>query len=128
MPAQTVNPSELISRFLLKDDLRPDKTTIKPGAFMPPASNLRLSVFRVDTLFEDQIWAIATEKVEPHRGPVIGRGDLSAAQITENKLKVAPDADATSRHSNVVDWPADRDERATIAKRLAALASPAKLR
>jgi hypothetical protein len=43
-------------------------------------------------------------------------------------LNVSPDVDPTSRHANIVDWPEDRDERATIAKELAADAYPAKMR
>jgi hypothetical protein len=43
-------------------------------------------------------------------------------------LRVAPDTDPISRHANIVDWPIDRDERATIAKELAADAYPAKMR
>lgn len=129
MPDHAVDPTETVSRFLFKDDMRPDETTVKPRAFMPPASNLKLSVFRIYSLLETQIWALAAEKVEPVRGiVVVGRGDLSVAQIAENKLRVAPDSDPTSRHADIVEWPENRELRATIAQELAALASPAKKR
>lgn len=122
-----VDPSEPVSRFLLKGDMRPDGKTIKYSAFMPPP-NLRLSVFLVSNLSDQQIWALAVEKVEPARGPVIGRGNLSVSQVVARRLNVSPDVDPTSRHANIVDWPEDRDERATIAKELAADAYPAKMR
>lgn len=127
MSEPVIGVSETVSRFLLKDDLRPDKKTIKHTAFMPP-SHLRHSVFRVSGLSDQQIWVLAVEKVEPARGPVVGRGDLEVAQIVARRLKVSPDVDPASRHANIVDWPLARDERATIAKDLAADASPAKIR
>lgn len=127
MPEPVLDVSETVSRFLLKDDLRPDKKTIKYTAFMPP-SHLRHSVFRVSGLSDQQIWVLAVEKVEPARGHVIGRGDLEVSQIVARRLRVLPDADPVSRHANIVDWPTDRDERATIAKDLAAEAYPAKIR
>lgn len=126
MPDEAVDPLETVSRFLLGGDIRP-AGAVKYTAFIPPP-NLRLSVFRVYELSEQQIWALATEKVEPTRGPVIGRGDVSVAQITECKLTVASDEESTSRHADLVSWPEDRDLRVTIAKELAALASPAKKR
>ncbi len=128
MPEPVVDPSETVSRFLLKDDLRPDRETIKHSAFMPPSSNPELSVFRVSDLSDQQIWALAAEKVEPARGHIIGRGDLLVSQVVAMKLTVSPDIDLVSRHANIAGWPADRDLRATIAKDLAALASPAKNR
>jgi hypothetical protein len=122
-----VNPSEPVSRFLLKGDVRPDGKTIKHSAFMPPPT-LRLSVFLVSNLSDQQIWELAVENVEPARGTVIGRGNLSVSQVVARRLKVSSDVDPTSRHANIIDWPEDRDERATIAKDLAADAYPAKMR
>jgi hypothetical protein len=127
MSETLVTPSEPVSRFLLKKELRPDGVTIRYEAFMP-SSNLRHSVFRISGLSDEQIWIVAVEKVEPYRGTVVGRGDLTVTQIAARRLKVSPDADPTSRHANIVGWPEDRNERATIAKDLAALASPAKRR
>ena len=95
---------------------------------MPSASNLKISVFRIYDLSEESIWALAVEKVEPHRGPVIGRGDLTVAVITQENLQVAPDKDSASRHADIVGWSDDRNARATIAKVLAAKASPFKKR
>lgn len=128
MPGQSVQPSENVSRFLIEGDIRVKDDSIRRRAFLPSASNLEISVFRIYTLSEGQIWALAVEKVEPHRGPVIGRGDLSVDKIIENKLDVVPDMDCASRHANIVGWSQDRDLRATIAMELARLASPAKKR
>lgn len=128
MSDPNVDPSETLSRFLVNGDIRASDNTIRHGAFLPPASNLKLSVFRVYNFSDGQIWALAAEKVEPARGPVIGRGDLSVAKIIENKLKVMPDKDPASRHADIVEWPDNRDLRATIAKVLAAHASPPRKR
>lgn len=120
-----LDPSEIVSRFLLEGQIRKSDTTVRHEAFLPSESNLKISVFRLSSLSDQQIWAVAAEKVEPTRGPVIGRGNLSVDQIVENKLKVRPDAIPNSNHADIVEWPDERSLRATIAKALAALASPA---
>lgn len=128
MSGPVIDPSETVSRYLFKDDIRSD-ATIRHQAFLPSSSNPKLSVFRIFGLSDQEIWTLAVEKVETIRTKrVIARGDLSIAQVTDRQLVVQPDADPTSRHANIVDWPADRDERATLAKDLAALASSAKRR
>lgn len=128
MPAQSVDPSETVSRFLIKGDIRVQDNAIRHTAFLPPASNLEVSVFRIYELSEQAIWALAVEHVEPSRGRVIGRGDLAVSTIVEESLRVTPDQDPASRHADIVNWPEDRDARATIAKVLAAKASPPKKR
>jgi hypothetical protein len=132
MPGQSVDPSENVSRFLFKGDIRVPDDVIKHAAFLPPASTLEVSVFRTSELSEQAIWTLAVEQVEPERshvkGPVIGRGDLTVSTITEEQLRVRPDQDPASRHADIVNWPKDRDARATIAMVLAAKASPAKKR
>jgi len=128
MPGQSVDPSENVSRFLVKGDMRAQDNVIKPTVFFPSASNLEVSVFRIYDLSEQSIWALAIENVEPSRGPVIGRGDLTVSTIIEESLRVTPDQDPASRHADIVSWPEDRAARATIAKVLAAKASPPKKR
>ncbi len=127
MPPNAVDPHEVTSRFLIDGQVRAENKEVKYPAFIPPKS-LRLSIFRTSTLIEQEIWDLAVEKVEPSRGLVIGRGELTVFAIAEEKLQVAPDEDPNSRHADVVGWPIDRDARATIAKALAAKASPAKMR
>jgi hypothetical protein len=128
MPEPSVGPSETISRFLRKKkDLRPDGRSIKYSAFSPPSS-LKLSVFRIEGLSEPEVWNLAVEKVEPSRGPVIGRGDLSHSQIIQNKLALSPDGEETSRHADITGWPEDHGQRNAVAMVLATLASPATMR
>ena len=127
MPPNAVDPHEVTSRFLIDGQVRAENKEVKYPAFIPPKS-LKLSIFRISTLIEQEIWDLAVEKVEPSRGLVIGRGELTVFAIAEEKLQVAPDEDPNSRHADVVGWPIDRDARATIAKALAAKASPAKMR
>ena len=127
MLPNAVDPHEVTSRFLIDGQVRAENKEVKYPAFIPPKS-LRLSIFRTSTLIEQEIWDLAVEKVEPSRGLVIGRGELTVFAIAEEKLQVAPDEDPNSRHADVVGWPIDRDARATIAKALAAKASPAKMR
>lgn len=127
MPPHAVDPHQVTSRFLIDGQVRAENKEVKYPAFIPPKS-LRLSIFRTSNLIEQEIWDLAVEKVEPSRGPVIGRGELTVFAIAEEKLQVAPDEDPNSRHADVMGWPIDRDARATIAKALAAKASPAKMR
>lgn len=128
MPGQSLQHSENVSRFLIEGDIRAKDKSIRHGAFLPSASNLKISVFRTYELSAESIWALVVEKVEPRRGPVIGRGDLSVETIIENNLQAAPDKDPLSRHADIVGWPEDRNLRSTIAMDLARLASPAKKR
>lgn len=127
MSARDVHPSDCVARYLLEGEIKNSDRTIRHQAFMPPPS-LKYSVFRIYDLSEEAIWALAVLKVEPTRGKVIGRGDLSVSRIIENSLLVEPDEDPGSRHADIVGWSHDRNHRATIAKVLAALASPAKMR
>lgn len=127
MPSKVVAPQEMTSRFLIDGQVRTESKEVKHSAFIPPKS-LRLSIFRSSNLSEQEIWTLAAEKVEPSRGPVIGRGELTVSAIAEEKLQVASDEDPNSRHADVVGWPVDRDARVTVAKVLAAKASPAKMR
>lgn len=127
MSDRELNPSDCVARYLLEGEIKNSDKTIRHQAFMPPQS-LKHSVFRTYDLSEEAIWALAVEKVEPARGKVIGRGDLRVSQVIENTLRVDPDEDPESRHADVVGWSNDRTHRATIAKVLAALASPAKMR
>jgi hypothetical protein len=127
MHPNAVAPHEITSRFLIDGQVRAESKEVKYHAFIPPKS-LKLSIFRTSNLSEQEIWTMAFEKVEPSRGPVIGRGELTVSAIAEEKLQMSPDEDPNSRHADVVGWPVDRDARVTIAKALAAKASPAKMR
>jgi hypothetical protein len=127
MSARDIHPSDWVARYLLEGEIKNSDKTIRHQAFMPPQS-LKHSVFRTYDLSEEGIWALAVEKVEPARGKVLGRGDLRISEIIENTLRVEPDEDPESRHADIVGWSNDRNHRATIAKVLAALASPAKMR
>jgi hypothetical protein len=124
--SEEADPLETISRYLLEGEIRRDNT-IRHSAFTPP-TNLRHSVFRIDSLSDEEIWNLAIEYVEPHRGKVIGRGDLLVSQVLGENLRVVP-ADPPPRHADICGWPPDdRERRVTVAKVLAAKASPAKKR
>ena len=127
MPEHTVPASEVVSRYLIDGEMRKDGV-IRHQAFMPSPRTMKHSVFRTSGLSEGEVWAIAMEKVEPSRGRVIGRGDLLASLIYDRQLQLLPDQDTGSRHADIVGWSTERELRATIAKELAALASPAKKR
>lgn len=125
MSENQIGKSETLSRYLRERDIRKSDNVIQYSAFIPSPTDLKLSVFRTSGLSEQDIWHLAVEKVQPYRGQITGRGDLVVSAITEEKLRVVSDEDPTSRHSDIVGWPDDRDFRVTIAKALAARASPA---
>lgn len=113
--------TETLARFLyFKNHYRPSDNTIRPAAFMPPAS-MRLSVFRTFDLPENEIWnlgdALRTE-------PPLGRADIMVQAVTETALTVEAD-DIPPRHANIVGWP---DESSAIKLKALLLAEKALLR
>lgn len=117
-----ISPSERVSRYLRDGEIRAADGTMHYKALLPPLSILKTSVFRTSGLGQAEIWDLAVRKVEPTRGPVIGRGHLEASEIHAKGLHLIPDDDPESLHADIAGWSEDRDHRATVAKELAAIA------
>lgn len=122
-----VSPSEHLARYLTQGDhFNSKRNSVKHSAFMPPADNLRLSVFRIDGLRRDEVWEIGqTKVVDVMPSPMkhlYGMADIMASLVERNRLRVDPDNNP-SRHADVVDWPQDKSERKLIALGLAAEAT-----
>jgi hypothetical protein len=122
---ESITAQEALARFITsKRWYSREKNVVKPQAFMPP-SDFRLSVFRIDSLSESEIWKIGFKKViskmnQPRT--LHGRADIQASSIMENNLQIDPD-NTPPRHASIIGWPELKEERKSIAQELAAKAS-----
>ncbi len=118
---QPVSFTETISRYILsKNDFT--KNRIKYSAFIP-YPHLELSIYRIDSLTEAEIWNIGQVEVANKRGkPLLARGDVTVAQVGEvSGLEVTPDTDPESHylHANIINWPKMKSEQKLRAVELA---------
>lgn len=112
----TVHQDEPLARFLTsKTQFSIRDNYVKLGAFLPNKNN-ETSVFRVADLSEQGIWDIG-DKDGPRR-TIYGRADFGARCVETVKLRLVLDK-SPSRHSNIVGWPADKDEQKAYARDLA---------
>ena len=115
-----IDPNERPSRFVVNsNEFRPSNKTAKPKAFMPP-KNKRLSVYRISTLSEDEIWSIGEEFVAEPRGQTLyGRADLLAQDVYDLKQKVEPETSRHCLHADIIPWPDGREDMLFFATKLA---------
>lgn len=109
-----------LTRFIFSSKhLSRTKGLVKAGAFMPRGG--ALSVFRTDSLGQDDIWAIG-RGVRPSR-TLHARADLSSGtlQAVSDKLVLELD-ESPPRHGNIKGWPPDpeKDAQKALALELAA--------
>ena len=101
------------------NEFRPSNKTVKPKAFMPP-KNKRLSVYRISTLSEDEIWSIGEEFVAEPRGQTLyGQADLLAQDVYDLKQKVEPETSRHCLHADIIPWPDGREDMLFFATKLA---------
>ncbi len=119
---ETVAPQETLARFAIeKTYFRPSDGTVRHNAFLP-SRDCNSSVFRISGLAEAEIWDIGNTHVAlPRDKPLLGRAEIIAQHVLDNKLGVEP-AEPPPRHANIVGWPDDKAARRQIAQELAALA------
>jgi hypothetical protein len=119
-----VSQSETVTRFLLdKSNIRKDGS-LHWRAVMPDSTDNETSVFRIDNLSMQDIWSLGDEKVARIRTKVlVGRGDLIAADVYYQSLKISPDNDDESKHAAIVGWPTDKHAKRQAAIDLAAYAT-----
>lgn len=91
-----------------------------PRAFLPAPETGETSVFLIDGLDEESIWAIAENHIVPtlRAGRRIhGRADVPRTSVEIVGLRLVVDNDPP-RHANVVGWPAEKDEQLSLAQEL----------
>lgn len=60
-----VTPDEKLTHFIFsRKHFAPRNGIVKFGAFMPPPDSEELSVFRISSLSDSEVWEIGSEYVE----------------------------------------------------------------
>jgi hypothetical protein len=115
---------EWLARFIFySNHFRPGDKTVKPNAFLPPAS-LLCSVTRHYEATENELWSVG-EAVASMRGVTLyGRADVQAETCIRQRLMVSKDPITENpNHANIRGWPADKPAQKIIAQELAAAAA-----
>jgi hypothetical protein len=121
----TVSPHESLARYLTQSNhFRLQDHSVKPKAFEPPSSTLRLSVFRIDGLSIEEVWQIGQSNVvdrmnEPRN--LYGIADIRVSGVRDVDLDIHPD-NTPPRHACIVGWPEDKSKQILIQLELAAKA------
>ncbi len=89
---------------------------------MPP-ENLRLSVFQIKGLNENDIWKMGEAYIaKPSKKTLYGRGDITVSAVHRIELDLISDNEPP-RHADIVGWPEEKSEQKLLAEELAADAS-----
>ena len=111
-----VSTSESLARYLTHQNHYSFlNNSVKPAAFQPPSSNLRLSVFRIGGLILEEVWEIGRVNLVN----VYGFADIKASAVYEKNLDIDADSNPP-RHADITGWPQEKSERKLIAQELAA--------
>jgi hypothetical protein len=124
--SQTVSSSEPLGRYLTKSNqFSKQKNEANYRAFFP-SKRLELSVQRIESLTEDEIWDLGRLVISQMTSPkptLYGVAEIKANVIERVKLSIIPDT-LPDRHANIVNWPDDRSLQLSIAQELAANSKP----
>lgn len=137
MEEQELPPTEIICRFLFKDDLTSD-LGVKPKAFRPARKDYAISVYRNGALEiesckkiesckialkESEIWALADKMIgeRPSRGNVTARVDFKVSHVLEAnfELKVVEHRADHNRHAYIQPYPVITDQMSEVEQRKA---------
>jgi len=131
MEEQELPPTEIICRFLFKDDLTSD-LGVKPKAFRPARKDFAISVYRNGALEienckialeESEIWALADKMIgeRPSRGNVTARVDFKVSHVIEAnlELKVVEHRADHNRHAHIQPYPVITDQMSEVEQRKA---------
>jgi hypothetical protein len=113
---------ENLSRFIFSSShFNTGQRRVKPDAFLPSRNQLETSVFRTADLNTAEVRQIG-DMVGTQTGRNLKAwGDVLAGVVFDVGLAVRPDNNP-ERHAAIVGWPAEKDERLSLAQRLAAAA------
>jgi hypothetical protein len=93
---------------------------IKASAFMPIDG--ATSVFQINELTEEQIWALGVLAGQLRGKLPYVRGDLPIERIRETSLEVVIDNDP-QYHGAIVNWPAGKEDQIAKAQELSRIVS-----
>ena len=110
---ERVKSEEPLARYILEKSYhRSSDNTVKPHAFMLPTGKDEISVFRIISLSETDIWQIGITYVSEKRGmPLLGGAELIANDVTSLGLDVKPDPVPHPRHANITGFPRGDSEK-----------------
>ena len=117
---------ETITRYVFSTDLyyRDGRNQLKYGAFIDPRYPGEISVYRVSSLNDEEIWSISYTYVQKGN-PAKARGDMSTAKVQAidnqegKQLQVLSDPRPHPLHANIKQIPAEEGRRKAIALLLA---------
>lgn len=81
---------------------------------------MRLSVFQIAGLRDDEIWRFGREVAAEARGQSPrARAEITAAVVRAQSLDVVSAPETHPRHANIVGWPPEKEKIRAIALELA---------
>ena len=111
---------EFVSRYVVyKGNIRQDGSIRHQEIWPDEKRGYKTSIFRIDGLPDNAIWALGDHHVGTDQRPVLARLDLNARTIYEQALNFEVD-NTPPRHANIVGWPTDRSHFRSIAQQVAA--------
>jgi len=115
------DPAELIGRHITqKSYFRPSDGTVKHNAFMPN-KNGETSVYRINGLTNQEIWAIGDRFVGAVIGkPILGHAEILADSILSKNLSIISKPKPHPLHADIMNWPESPSEKKSLAQKLAA--------
>ena len=123
MNTEILSP-EILARYIIQRKHYRADGTVRHNAFMPSPAG-EVSVYRITDLKEEQVWEIGRTNVAAALNKqLLGRADIIALCVFNQKLRVESDPKPHPRHANIVGWPIDQEKKKEIALVLAAEAQP----
>lgn len=115
-----IQPGENLARFIFsKGQFSALKGLVKFGAFIPPSNSDSISVYRISSLSDTEVWEIGQEYVEIGDRRIKARAEFLAKYVYDIDLDVVPDTQPHELHANITPFPPSKSERQSIARRLA---------
>ncbi len=115
-----VPPDEKLTRFISsKSGFSIQKKTVSYRAFIPQKKSPQdISVYRISTLIENEVWEIGREYVQGEN-EIKARADFLAQIVYENNLIVIADTQVHELHANIMPLPINKEDRDEILRELA---------
>jgi hypothetical protein len=93
---------------------------VTSAVFMPPR-DLKLSVFRIKELSEQDVLEIGKKVGKVSDRKLVGHANLAVKEFEKRDLQIQAD-NKPIRHANVINWPDEKAQRLILAQELADIA------